>query len=85
MSGDRAAELVAGLEAAGWTSTDLWLAAFALGGDLSAGDIGEITGGRRAVGRADWDVLAAAINDGCADQGLLPPMRYWANLPIGGP
>jgi hypothetical protein len=83
MHGDRAADLVAGLEAAGWTNTDLWLAAFALGGDLSAGDIGEITAGRRPVGRIDWDVFAAAINDGCADRGVEPPMRYWAQIPTG--
>jgi hypothetical protein len=82
MSGDRAADLAAGLQAAGWTSTDLWLAAFALGGDLSAADIGEIAAGHRPVGRIDWDVLAAAINDGCADQGLAPPMRYWTQLPV---
>jgi hypothetical protein len=88
MSGERAvdpaADLAAGLEAAGWTNTDLWLAAFALGGDLSERDIGEIAGGLRAVGPVDWDVLAAAINDGCADQGVAPPMRYWMNLRPGG-
>jgi hypothetical protein len=83
MAGDRAADLVAGLEVAGWTNTDLWLAALALGGDLSSADIGEITAGHRPVGRIDWDVLAAAINDGCADQGLDPPMRYWAHLLAG--
>jgi hypothetical protein len=83
MASDRAADLVAGLEAAGWTNADLWLAAFALGGDLSELDIGEITTGHRPVGRTDWDVLAAAINDGCADQGLDPPMSYWAQLQGG--
>jgi hypothetical protein len=83
MSGDRAADLTAGLQVAGWTNTDLWLAAFALGGDLSATDIDEIAAGHRAVGRIDWDVLAAAINDGCADQGLAPPMRYWMQLRAG--
>jgi hypothetical protein len=83
MSGDRAADLAAGLRVAGWTNTDLWLAAFALGGDLSAADIGAITAGHRSVGRLDWDVLAAAINDGCTDQGLAPPMRYSAQLPAG--
>jgi len=83
MSGERSADLAAGLEAAGWTSTDLWLAAFALGGDLTATDIGEIAAGHRAVKRIDWDVLAAAINDDCAERGLDPPMRYWAQLPGG--
>ena len=83
MGGDRSADLVAGLDAAGWTNADLWLAAFALGGDLSAADIGEIAAGARAVSRVDWDVLAAAINDGCADQGIAPPMRYWAQLSAG--
>jgi hypothetical protein len=82
---DRIAELVAGLATVGWTDTDLWLAAFALGGDLSAADIGEITAGNRSVGRIDWDVLAAAINDGCADQGLAPPMRYWTDFPANDP
>jgi hypothetical protein len=83
MAGDRAADLAAGLHTAGWTNTDLWLAAFALGGDLSAADIGDIAAGRRSVGRVDWDVLAAAINDCCTDQGLDPPMRYWVHLPPG--
>jgi hypothetical protein len=41
------------------------------------------TAGDRVVGRVDWDVLAAAINDGCADQGVAPPMLYWAQLPAG--
>jgi hypothetical protein len=84
MGGDQAADLVVGLAATGWTNTDLWLAAFALGGDLSAADIGEITAGNRSVGRQDWDVLAAAINDGCADRGLDPPMSYWADHRAGG-
>jgi hypothetical protein len=65
---------------AGWTDSDTWLAAFALGGDLSETDIGEIAAGDRPVGRTDRDVLAAAINDGCADQCLDPPMRYGAHL-----
>jgi hypothetical protein len=85
MAGDQAADLVVGLEAAGWTPTDLWLAAFALGGNLSAADIGEITAGSRSVDRYDWDVLAAAINDGCADQGVDPPMSYWADSLAGDP
>jgi hypothetical protein len=81
---DQAAELVVGLAAAGWTNTDLWLAAFALGGNLSAADIGDITAGNRSVGRQDWDVLAAAINDGCVEQGLAPPMTYWADEQAAG-
>jgi hypothetical protein len=76
--GDRGADLVAGRDAAGWTNINLWLAAVALGGDLSAADIGDIAGGCRAVGRVEWNVLAAAVNDGCADRGVAPPLRYWA-------
>jgi len=78
---DRSADLVAGLGAAGWTNLDLWLAALALGGDLSADDIGHITAGTRPVGRMDWDVLAAAINEGCAGQGLDHRVRYARELP----
>jgi hypothetical protein len=83
MPSDSAALLKDGLSLAGWDVTDLWFAAFALGGDLTPTELAEITAGDRPIGHADYDVLAAALNDEFADQGMDHPVPYWADLPGG--
>jgi hypothetical protein len=77
MTFDPAADLNDGLARAGWSVSDLWFAAFGLGGNLSQDAIRDITTGQRAVSRVDYDVLAAALNDEFADRGLDHPMPYW--------
>jgi hypothetical protein len=75
-----AAHLDRGLDLAHWTTTDLWLAAVALGSNLSQADIDTIRAGRRFVSQADYDLLAWALNEHFADLGMDHPMSGWAQL-----
>jgi hypothetical protein len=78
---DTAAYLNDGLELAGWTAVDLWLAAYALGGDLDFPEIEGAIVGLRPPGAHDYDALVLAFNERFLDRGLDRPMLYWDELP----
>jgi hypothetical protein len=69
-----------GLELARWSTTELWLAAVALGTDLAQVDIATIRTGDRAASRAEYGLLAAALNEHFADRDMDHPMLDWAGL-----
>jgi hypothetical protein len=53
-------------EAAGraaWNITDLWIAAFAIGGTLSVAELAGVLSGTSALTAAQYDLLAMALND----------------------
>jgi hypothetical protein len=84
MTFDPADHLRGGLRSANWRSSDLWVASFAIGGNLNADEIDHITSGRRAPSRLEYNVLAAALNDHLADVGGGPSVPYWRDLPPNG-
>jgi hypothetical protein len=49
--------------AAGWSSQDLWLAACAIGGNTSLGDVTRIVSGSLAPTMTTYRHLASALND----------------------
>jgi hypothetical protein len=69
-----------GLGLARWSTVELWLAAVALGSDLSQVDIAGIRSGERAASRAEYGQLAAALNEHFTDAGLDHLMLGWAEL-----
>ena len=69
-----------GLDLAHWSTTDLWLAALALGADLSWADIDTIRSGERVVSQVEYDLLAIALNEHFSDCDMDHPMREWADL-----
>jgi hypothetical protein len=69
-----------GLALAGWSTAELWLAAVALGGNLTHADIDSIRIGRRRVSQVEYDLLAVALNEHFADHDLDHPMREWLDL-----
>jgi hypothetical protein len=79
-TGALADHLNLGLDLARWSTTDLWLAAVALGTDLSQTDIATIRTGDRIASHGEYDVLAAALDEHFTDIDLDHPMRDWAEL-----
>jgi hypothetical protein len=78
---DTAAYLNDGLELADWTVIDLWLAAFAIGGDLDFPEINAALIGLTPPGPADYDTLVLAFNERFTERGLDRPMLSWDELP----
>lgn len=78
---DPSTYLTDAMHRADWTVTDLWLGSFELGGNLSHGDIERIIAGLRGITDADYDVLAAALNDHFASHGFDHPVPYRTDLP----
>jgi hypothetical protein len=85
MTFDAAAHLRRALRSANWRSSDLWIASFAMGSNLDGDEIDQITSGRRAPSRLEYDVLAAALNDRFDDLGQERSVRYWNDFPANGP
>ena len=69
-----------GLERAQWTTSDLWIAALAVGGDLRHRDVEQIARGDRQATPLEHDILATALNDHFTDLGEDHPIRYWQQL-----
>jgi hypothetical protein len=70
-----------GLLHAGWTVTDLWVAAVGIGGGFERRDVERIVYGQQVATPTEHDILAAAFNDYFVDQGQDHPMQYWRDLP----
>lgn len=68
-----------GALAAGWNATDLWIAAVALGGNLGRGEVDAITSGDAHATRAEYGVLAAALNEQLVTRGLAHRVPAWAD------
>ena len=60
---DAASPLRLGLDLAHWSTHDLWLAAFGLGGNLSPKDIDGIVHGDRLPSAHDYNLMAHALNE----------------------
>jgi hypothetical protein len=69
-----------GLELAHWSTTELWLAAVALGTDLAQVDIASIRTGERAASRVEYELLAVALNEHFSDRDMNHSMLQWADL-----
>jgi hypothetical protein len=72
---DIAAQLRRGLLEVSWGRTDLWLAAVALGGSLDLRGVRSIVSGERQPTRAEYELLAAALNEESFDRGQDHPIR----------
>lgn len=48
---------------AAWNTTDLWIAAFAIGGNLSVAELRGVLDGAPAPTAAEYDLLATALNE----------------------
>jgi len=81
MAVDASEALQSGLRLAGWSSWDLWLAMFALGGNLSTGDIDLMTTGHQSPSYREYGYLATAINERFDDLALDHLMLRWDDLP----
>ncbi len=78
---DYASPLRLGLDLAHWSTHDLWLAAFTMGGNLSNGDIDRIVGGDTAPTRSQYDVFAYALNEHLHfDLDLDNPISNWEEI-----
>jgi hypothetical protein len=76
-----AAAINAGRIDAGWTVTQLWVAATGIGGGLSRGDVERIGDDHQDATPIEHDILAAALNDHFSDLGQDHPVTYWRDLP----
>ena len=81
MSAISAHALADGLAQAHWTHLDLWLAAIAVGGALTATDIVDLTTGHRDATAIEHDILAVALNDHFVALNQDHPVPYWHELP----
>jgi len=70
-----------GLQRAGWTTSDLWVAAAGIGGDFSRPQVEAIAVGRSPATPMEHDILVAALNDRFVDMGEDHPLAYWVELP----
>jgi hypothetical protein len=77
---DRSQVLRDGLRHVHWQLSDLWIASIALGGHLDLSDVTNITSGLRAPSRAEYNVLATALNEQFLDLGQNHPLAYWDDL-----
>ena len=56
---------------------ELWVDYFALGGDATSEELGDMLVGNRPMFRLDHDRVAVALNERFHDQGLGRPLAYW--------
>jgi hypothetical protein len=75
------AHLTNGIRAAGWQHLDLWIAALATGADLELRDVTAIATGRQQPTHAQYETLAAALNERIGALGGDHPIRSWRQLP----
>jgi hypothetical protein len=68
------------LAIAHWHSTDLWVESTAIGGFFNRRDVDDITEGRREPSAAEYNVLAATLNERLHDLGADHQMRDWDQL-----
>jgi hypothetical protein len=66
---------------ADWDDTDLWIASVALGSNLALGEVNAITSGDRTPTRAQYEVLAAALNEHFTTHGQGQPVPTWEGRP----
>jgi hypothetical protein len=62
----------------GLSYMDLWIDYFAIGGNLSADQLGLYLGGDRDVTNTEHNVLAHALNERFRDRGENHPLTYRA-------
>lgn len=70
-----------GLRDARWMNSDLWVASIAMGSSLDLGEVALIAAGDREPTRAEYEVLATALNERLDDLGLDHPIHHWDDLP----
>ena len=80
MSTASATAIHAGRQNAGWTITELWVAAIGIGGGFSWADIERIDGDTQDATPLEHDILASALNDHFTDLGQDHPVTYWNDL-----
>ena len=80
MSTASAAAIHAGRESAGWTITELWVAAVGIGGGFSWADIEAIDADTQDATPLEHDILASALNDHFSGLGEDHPVTYWSDL-----
>jgi hypothetical protein len=77
---DSAGTLRRGLQLAHWTSTDLWVAALAIGGNFSQREVQQVISGHQTATPIEHDILATALNEHLSDRGHDQPVTYWRDL-----
>lgn len=80
MSDDSASVLNIGLQLAGWTTRDLWIAAAGVGGTMTERDVEAIVARSRGATPQEHDILAAGLNDHFTARGEDHPVPYWREL-----
>ena len=78
---DASQALQHGMRLTGWNTWDLWLASYALGGDLATDQIDAMTAGVLGPTEPQYAALSAAINERCHELGRDHPMKDWNTLP----
>jgi hypothetical protein len=81
MQDQSAAAIRLGLQLTDWTISELWIAAFGIGGTLSHRDIDNIAAGEQPATPTEHAILATALNEQLADHGHNRPISYWRDLP----
>jgi hypothetical protein len=76
-AGSAASLLERGRDMAGLSVDALWCDYMGLGGDASAAELGEMLRGKRPLARLDHDLVAQALNERFADDGMGYPLDYW--------
>lgn len=74
---DRCQDLRDGMRELDWLPADLWVASVAVGGRLHLVDVAGITSGLRRPSRAEYNMLAVALNERYMDLGANHPIAYW--------
>ena len=69
-----------GLQRVGWDNWDLWMAMYAIGGNLDLGAIDRIVDGRHHPNGREYNLLSLTVNEHLADLGLEHPLPTWNEL-----
>jgi hypothetical protein len=79
-----AAAISTGRRNAGWSITQLWVAATGIGGGFSRADVDRISQDQQDATPIEHDILASALNDHFTDLGQDHPVPYWDQLHATG-
>jgi hypothetical protein len=79
LRGGNLPRLCAAIDALGMSVNDVWLAYFAVGGNVSLAVLASWLDGRSVPAHRDYDVLAVAVNEALMDSGLEPDIPYAFN------
>jgi hypothetical protein len=74
------ASLQRGFRLTGLTVSELWIAAWGIGGEFHRSDIEDITAGERPATPSEHNILAAALNDYFTEHDQNHPVAAWQDL-----